>query len=131
GALAARAEGRERRGDRTRARKAQARASRRTQASDVRPLELRPQPASCAVERLQGRSRTTRGGRARSRSGKTRSLRAVRPLAPALAEAHALGEVGARRGVVRGDHGIVVRKAPLLAVFFRRKVVMRPQMPLE
>ena len=52
-------------------------------------------------------------------------------LFPARAEARLLGEIRARAGVVRRNHRVVVREAPLLAVFFRREIVVRAQMALQ
>jgi len=52
-------------------------------------------------------------------------------LSSALAEAHTLGEIGPRGSIVRSDHWIVVRKAPFLPVLLGRKLVMRPQVPLQ
>src|SRR5215468_5619199 len=46
-------------------------------------------------------------------------------------EAHLLGQLRSGRRIVRRHHGIVVRQSPLLAVFFRRQVVVRAQVPLE
>ena len=47
------------------------------------------------------------------------------------AEAHLLGEIRAGARIVRRDHRVVVRQAPLLAVFFRRQVVVGAQVPLQ
>src|SRR3712207_3223784 len=48
-----------------------------------------------------------------------------------LAEAHLLGEFRARLRVVRGDHRIVDRKAPFLAILLRGHVVLGPEVALE
>src|SRR3954462_697928 len=42
---------------------------------------------------------------------------------PPLSKADALCHFGTRRGVVRSYHGEIPRKAPLLAVLFRREAV--------
>ncbi len=47
------------------------------------------------------------------------------------AEAHALGQCRARRGVVWRDHRIVRRQAPFDTVFVRRQTVVGRQMPLQ
>ncbi len=51
-------------------------------------------------------------------------------IAPDLAKAKALGELGALRGVGRGDHRVVVRQAPLLTVLVGGQAARR-QMALE
>src|SRR3974390_1545913 len=53
------------------------------------------------------------------------------PPPPLLTQAHLLGELRTRRGVVRRDHRIVGRQIPFLAVGLRRHAVLRAQVALE
>src|SRR5688500_16746189 len=53
------------------------------------------------------------------------------PPPPLLAQAHLFGELRACRGVVRGNHRIVDRQAPFLAILLGRHVVLSAQMALE
>ena len=48
-----------------------------------------------------------------------------------LTEPHLLGELRARGGIVRRNHRIVGRQAPLGAIVFRRHLIMRHQVPLQ
>src|SRR3954462_12117390 len=47
-----------------------------------------------------------------------------------LTQADALREFGASRGIVRGDHRVVVRKPPLLSILLRRQAP-RGQVPFH
>src|SRR3546814_12637003 len=55
----------------------------------------------------------------------------ARRLTTALAQAHLLGEVRPRLGVVGGDHRIVLRQAPLRPIFLGAHVVLGAQVPLQ
>src|SRR5215212_3845776 len=63
------------------------------------------------------------------------SLRGLRAflacLSTLLAKAHALCELGARLGVVRGDHRVVGRQPPMLPVLLRSHVVAGAQVALQ
>src|SRR5690349_15652949 len=48
-----------------------------------------------------------------------------------LAESHFLGELGTGLRVVRGDHRVIDRQAPLLPVLLGRHVVLRAQVTLK
>src|SRR5437868_14096490 len=58
-----------------------------------------------------------------------RQLLAAPP--PLLAPTHLLGRLRPRGGIVRRNHRIVRRQAPLLAVLLRRYVVLGAQVTLE
>src|SRR5215212_1098525 len=68
-----------------------------------------------------------------ARPGRLRALRALlsRRLSTLLAKAHALCELGARLGVVRGDHRIVGGQPPMLPVLLRSHVVAGAQVALQ
>src|SRR5437763_1610599 len=53
------------------------------------------------------------------------------PPAALLAQSHLLGELGTGSSIVRRHHGVIGREIPLLAIGFRRHVVLRAQMTLE